>query len=215
MRRLEAPAACLSHQHAAQPATPRSIQPQTPVRVFPKPVYQVDRRENARAASARSRDFRLAPSDLVTVMRPICLRYSLHIELSYGGLHFRLDYARHATLVGSDARWREMPVSSSDILCEIIWGSKEDWSELHKRRRAGFDVVPISPELISGTFENPRISKRYRGEANENERKRENGNVPAAIRDFSETRTFREISEKCTAQWVHLCDVCMYSLKAY
>lgn len=33
-RRLEAPAACLSHQHAAQPATPRSIQPQTPVRAY-------------------------------------------------------------------------------------------------------------------------------------------------------------------------------------
>jgi len=157
---------CFSHRRAA--SNPDQYNPKPPVRVFPKPVYRVDRRENARAADAKSWFWIFAASYLVTVMRPICLRCLLHVELRYDGLHSRSDYARHAILVGSTVRWREReremlistryPVQNYDI-----WGNKEDWSELHKRWCESFDVVPICRVLISGTFENTRISKHYRG----------------------------------------------------
>jgi len=62
-------------------------------------------------------------------MRPICLRCLLHVELRYDGLHSRLDYARHAILVGFSVRWRdaggerererERCLSPPDIPCKI------------------------------------------------------------------------------------------------
>lgn len=61
---------CFSHRRAA--SNPDQYNPKPPVRVFPKPVYRVDRRENARAAGAKSRFWIFAASYLVTVMRPIC-----------------------------------------------------------------------------------------------------------------------------------------------
>lgn len=106
----------------------------------------------------------------------------------------------------------ERCLSLPDILCKItvLEDGKEDWLELRKRRAL---MLPICQKFVTGTIENPRKSRNVaegKG-AREGEgggRKRETWNVLAAIGDFSETRIFREISEKCSVQAEHLCDVC-------
>lgn len=63
---------CLSHQHAAQPATPRSIQPQTPVRAYFQSRFTES--TDGKTLALLVHQVAILDSHLVTVMRPICLR---------------------------------------------------------------------------------------------------------------------------------------------
>lgn len=73
-RRLKAPAVCFSQPNTprSQHLTPDQYNPKLWLRVFPKPVYRVDRRENARYCwcEVAILDSRLAVY-LVTVMHPM------------------------------------------------------------------------------------------------------------------------------------------------
>lgn len=128
--RVEVPAVCFSHQHAAQPANPDQYNPKPPVHRTSKAGLPSRSTGKRPRSWARSRNFRFAPSYLVTIMRPICVCDTCYITTA---AYFRSDYARHYSISMCDG---ERCLSLPDILCKItvLEDGKEDWLELRKRR---------------------------------------------------------------------------------
>lgn len=198
--------------------TPRSQQ--IPDQYNPKPLVHRTFRAGLPSRStgkrlrcrARSCDFRFAPSYLVIVMRSICvgdIRYIFTAAYIPARIT-RVTLCYYSISMCNGERCLSLP----DILCKITV------LEVAKRIARNYandelwraDLPKI--HTYNRTFENPGILKRYRGEKSERgvERKLERGRpgnvLAAAMEDFSETRIFHEISEKCSVQSEHHCDVC-------
>lgn len=150
--RPEASAVCFSHQHAAQPATPDQYNPKPRFTVLPKPVYRVDRRENARAAG---REVAILDSrrhtSITNVMRPRCvggIRYVTTAAYIPELRASRCAIIRFQRETEGDAYLNPISRAKLPGTCR-----KEDWPELRKRR--GFDV-PICRKLISRNLRKSR-----------------------------------------------------------
>jgi hypothetical protein len=141
-------------------SNPRSIQPQTPVHRTSKAGLPSRSTGKRPRYWVRSRDFRFAPSYLVTVMRLICVYDTCYITT--GGLHSRSRIARVTLCCYSISMCDGERCLSPSLIpyakLRYLRASAEDWSGI--TQTAGFDVL-ICRKLVPRTFENSRILKRY------------------------------------------------------
>lgn len=202
-------------------SNPRSIQPQTPVHRTSKAGLPSRSTGKRPRYWVRSRDFRFAPSYLVTVMRLICVYDTCYITTAYipaqGLRASRCAVIRFRCATGRDA-YLYLWCAISCAKLRYLRDSAEDWSGI-TQTAGGLWCAEcwFGRKLISRTFENSSILKRYWKNASERAKKREEGrkretwDVLAAIGDFSKTRIFREIFEKCCSQCIFAIRVHVYA----